>query len=523
MHPRFLTALACLGLLAACGGGTGAPSAQVTGKVATVNGLSSAVGGVQVDVVGGGSAVTAPDGTFTVAVPADQPFRLRFSAPSDVAGAPHADVSESGDDTPDETDLDGSDVAMDGLGSDEPCRVDVEMEDGEVIEVWVDHGEGHLAAESRLLPPDGSGDATARGEAEVRCGDGCCRLEVEAQGLAGPAVYDVVLQQPDGDQEATLGTLETNADGAGHFVAEACEGDPLPFDAASLADLAGAPIVLVGADGTILLQGTLPGDGAQHDDREYPGATWALTPPDGSPEPDARGGAGLRCCEGCCRFVVEVGQIAGLASLEVVLVGADGAETSLGTMEIDEHGMGRLVVEDCSGDTLPFDMQDPASVLSTLLELRAQDGTVVLRGEASEVHEGHHEGDGGDGHHDGAHEGGLAELDPPDGAPYGDARGVVLVGWEDAGFGTLVLEAGGLPTGAALDVRLVPAEGDAVVLGSLEPGPEGGARFALELHAGSLPLGVETPAAWAGLRIEVVDGDGVVLLAGEMPALHAGD
>ncbi len=65
------------------------------------------------------------------------------------------------------------------------------------------------------------------------------------------------VRAPTGDS-ASLGPLLLDTDGQGHFALKTCAGDPLPFGAASLDDLAGWPIAIVDSAGKPLFEGEVP-------------------------------------------------------------------------------------------------------------------------------------------------------------------------------------------------------------------------------------------------------------------------
>ncbi len=130
-------------------------------------------------------------------------------------------------------------------GKDEGEKRDGEKGDGE-------KPEGRVEDFALTAPVDGS---EAKGGGVVKCFPDCCVLIVEIGQVGGPADYDLVLVGPDG-AEAELGQIEVGEKGFGRFAEEFCE--ELPFEADSLASLAGYGVLVLDADGEVVLQGTLP-------------------------------------------------------------------------------------------------------------------------------------------------------------------------------------------------------------------------------------------------------------------------
>ncbi len=208
-------------------------------------------------------------------------FAFASRIPTAWSGAPEEDVEEGKDPTPDAADIDGDEVEIDPLEDGETCEIEVEIEDGKIVECWVERNRKHgdREGEARLLPPDCETECTARGEIELQVEGDCVEVEVEVAGLQGPDVLEILLVADEGS-EVTLGTIDVGEDGRGHFVMEACaKGGELPFDVDDVDTKAGAQVLLVDAAGTVVLEGTLPGGGAQHDDEDHCHGATKLLPP----------------------------------------------------------------------------------------------------------------------------------------------------------------------------------------------------------------------------------------------------
>ncbi|MFV1959203.1 MAG: hypothetical protein ACC662_07295 [Planctomycetota bacterium] len=508
--------------LPACGGGgTGAgaalPQALVLGVVTTRDGPRSTLDAVTVSSsTGTGKAVTDAGGGFALSVPSGTTFRLRFDDPASQPTKMEDDVGETEDDTPDDTDIAGSEVEVRPLEEGEVLEIEVELSDGEVIESWTKSNEGDgegFEGEAKLVPPDGKDDSPARGEVEVECKTTCCRMEVEVEGVGDAAVLEIVLVDADG-QEASLGVVETNAEGEGHFVLELCEGDEMPLGATSLADLAGTRIQVVNGDGVVVLTGLLPGNGAQHDERDHCKAEFDLLPPDAAPEPEAEGEGVVKTGPEGEVLVVEVEEFSATGMLDVALVSPEGDEAAIGEIELGEAGSGRLAVEYADGDARPFDAESLTDLAGYTLRVTDADGVVVLEGILPLPKcEDDEEGD------DDGKEPEVEDfaLTPPDGAANADAEGGGVVK-QFTDCSVLVLEVGHVAAESVFEVVLVdPDSGDEVALDGFDTNADGGGRFVKEFCEG-LPFEAASWADLAGYGVEIANGDGVVVLEGTLPS-----
>jgi hypothetical protein len=544
-----LLALVCAaGPLGGCGGGAGGvagpvPDAVVLGKVVSVDGSTAQLHGVQVATSDGSSqATTDGAGTFRLEVRSGERLRIRFDDPN-TASASDRDVEEGEDDTPDGSDIDGDEVEIEELGEGETCEIEVELRDGEVVEAWVNRNREdgpHFEAQARLVPPEDADNQDARGEVEIECGASCCRAEIEVAGLTGPDIVEIVLWHPEGD-EVSLGIIEVNAEGSGHWVAEACwetgegsgdapsDGDggasekgdgenacEVPFGEETLGDLKGVRLLLVDGLGNVVLVGEMPGDGAQHDDEDHCHALTELLPPDGSNEPDAEGVALLKRDDGCEKLVIEVGGFDATALMQVYVEGPEGSEALLGQMELGDKGMGRLYREYCPGDELPFGVESMTALGGNGLILTNGDGVVLLQGEFPTLPaDGDCGEDGDDDHGDDEWRAADGSLAPPDGSPEPDAEGWILVKVRTEAC-LMVIEVGGIAETAALDVVIVHPEGDEAIFGEFAIHEEGGGRFARD-GCDELPFEASTLEDLGGYGVQLVDGEGRVVLAGVVP------
>jgi|GEM_PF-6696705 len=293
-------------LLPACGGGGaagGAGSPQVLGKVTRRTGSEAGLGGVVVTCGNTGEVdVTAMDGSFSFDVPSGETITVTVRDGTIAVTGVDWDCEEGDDDSTDGVDASGDEVELEPLEEGEVVTVEIELENGEIVECWVDddgeHGEEEDGEGECPLLPDPTLAPDARGELEVvRDGD-CVDLEIEVAGLEGAQTLDVVLLTPRGEHQ--LGALEVGAEGTGHFEGRVCiddlpepPGEPIPLPAGvpqELGDLldalppigypeldpfAGSLMLLVNADGAVLFVGFLPGPGKETGDGwSEPGEGW---------------------------------------------------------------------------------------------------------------------------------------------------------------------------------------------------------------------------------------------------------
>jgi hypothetical protein len=264
-----LTLALAAGFAMGCGGGgttTAGPASQVQGKV-TVQSLDGpALGGVDVRCLNdGGVVVTRPDGSFVLTVPSGETLRLRVSDPdaNGVVDLPECD--EEGDESGDKGDFEGDVVEIEALEDGEVCEIEITLADGRVIEAEFGFGEDGFHAEGRLLPAEPGGDDAPVGEIEITLEGACGVLELEAEHLTPGTGLEILLVNPELVTE-TLARAEVTAEGYVHLRLERCEGDTLPFGAATLADLAGYGVVVQDLEGNVLLVGVVPFGLGEHPD-----------------------------------------------------------------------------------------------------------------------------------------------------------------------------------------------------------------------------------------------------------------
>lgn len=287
MRSTILAALAGLACaLPGCGGGgSGGGSLgsalALQGLVTSRDGTTQNLGGVTITCVESGEAVTtALNGRFALDVPKGVVLHLEVDDPAATTDDEDAeDCTESGDGEDDGSDIAGAEVAIEALGEDETCGVELEIVDGKVVDIRVTKEKGSGAGrkesgEGVLRPLEGSG-LEAYGEVEVGAREGCSWAELEVRGLP-VGTYVAVLIAPEDGATETVGELVVREKEA-HFAIESCNGDrPLPFGVASVSLLAGYRIEIRDGLGAVLLAGEVPQVGAddvkEDDDKDDDGS-----------------------------------------------------------------------------------------------------------------------------------------------------------------------------------------------------------------------------------------------------------
>ena len=282
MH-RFIWLVAALLFLplGACGGGS--DSGPGVGSLSAVKGVVASRDGATDDLAGvlvtcretGDMDVTDALGAFDLDVPEGERFHLEFEdrdAPSPKErdhGKEHDEDDETEDPGADGTDIAGDEVEIEALDEDEECEVEVDLEDGEVKEARVRRrnrdGKEERESEGKLDREEGIDEEEAEGEFEIEEGDRCAGIEIEIEGFSGPTELEVWLVNAQG-AEALLGSISIALAGKGHLEVTFCGGDELPFDAASIKDLAGTKVEVYDEDANLVFQGRIPGFACDDDD-----------------------------------------------------------------------------------------------------------------------------------------------------------------------------------------------------------------------------------------------------------------
>ena len=355
-------------------------TAAVDGNLASLDGQSANLDGIAVTVVGeSDEVVTDARGGFRFPVRPGERIRLRFTDRR--AGGSQKSEEDTG------SDIDDDVVEIDPLKDGETCEVEVEIEDGVVVEACVrrededEEKDGAWHGAMRLVPPPDAAASEAGGEVGIVCKADGCRAVIEVFELPGPDLYEAVLDHPE-QGRYSLGLIEVDAEGEGRLVIEHGADDPLPYGVESLEKLVGTKLLVLDGVGNIVLKGLLPGEGPREkdDEHEWVMADGSLTAPTNSPEPDAVGWILLKTKGEATHLVIEVGELEATELLKVLVVNPTGGhEGLLGVFEIEKKGCGRFA-HSGKGD-LPFDATGLGAYQGYEILLVDGEGRVVLAGE----------------------------------------------------------------------------------------------------------------------------------------------
>jgi len=255
-----------------------------------------------------------------------------------------------------------------------------------------------------------------------------------------------------------------------------------------------------------------------------------LLPPDGGPQPEARGSIEVLAAPDRQRFEVEVEAADPTVPLFVFIRSEIGVETSLGTLAT---GNGEIEFDTGEGMALPLGAASVEALAGLSVEVRDAEATLVLAGTVPAPGEGHGDDDGDDdadddedGHGDDDDDDhadrrparGRAALMRADTSPFADASGRVEVERKH-GEEELEIEAEHLDAGTAVEFFLADEGGTMTSVGAAEADDGGEAEIEFETDDGDpLPLGAASVDELAGRRVEVrLAADGTLILFGEVP------
>ncbi|MCI0589765.1 MAG: hypothetical protein L0323_23365, partial [Planctomycetes bacterium] len=272
---------------------------------------------------------------------------------------------------------------------------------------------------------------------------------------------------------------------------------------------------------------------AAHDDGVLSGES-DLLPPEGSPQPDARGEVEVESGLAGQSFEVEVTGAALDVELTAFLDDGTGVLQSIGTLTAEEEE-GVVVLElefdTAAGATLPNGVATVDLLAGLAVEVRDGTSAVVLAGVVPALGTGDDDGEDDDGDDDGDDDDGDDDNDDNDGprargrailmlaesSPFPDAEGEVEVEVE-GDEEELEIEAEHLDAGTAVEFFLADADGNMTSIGTATADEEGEAEIEFETEeGGSLPLGAASVADLAGRRVEVRASDGTLILFGAVP------
>jgi len=396
-----------LALAVACGGSadglSGDPSLQTAaleGYVFEVDGQTADREGVVVRIIETGAVTTTDaEGRFSFdRVPADGvtlDFRTSLSALAHMEGGEQQQNQEQAQNQEHECegDLDCDDDEdhedhphMHGLVAGDRVNVRCSIEDDEVREFFMS-GLDRLRAMAPLLRDEDSPDADVTGKVKIESRDDREKFEIEVEHLDAGDSVNLYMAPPPAEGEdpefVFIANMTANSEGEAEFERDTNDGDNLPFDKESVADLSGY-LIEVRLDDTgepLLLTGEVPelpesagswnepGDGMQQQVRAR--ARVRLT----AHAAGAEGHAEIRRREEnrqCLEMEAEHLQ-PGMQIGFFLETGADTGEFArIGTCQIDSDGECGMEIE----NALPFGLSDVSELVGRQVQVRAMNGDV---------------------------------------------------------------------------------------------------------------------------------------------------
>ena len=334
-------------LLAACGGGSGAPSgggALLKGSVVAVNGQSTNVAGVSVRSAStGASDMSGADGTF------------------DLGSVPG-----------------GIEVLHVHTEHGVEIEIEVEVHDGDEVEIRISVHDDHVdRVNEDHCDDDGSHsenrtrltalEAGLEGHVRVRKDeDGDQGFDIEAENLAAGRLVDMVVIDPTTGAEELLARVTADDHGEAELELRSSDGQRLPFNVADVADLADFRVEVRDAStGLVILEGEVPALGSLPDCGEHASDDDSDDASDDASDDDSDDDSGDDDMSGEAHLVNQ-GLVSGTGEIELRSRPACGEEQ----IEIQVHGT------------------DAVGVLEAWLEDPANPGTLVLVGVLSPEDDG---------------------------------------------------------------------------------------------------------------------------------------
>ncbi|MBI4601000.1 MAG: hypothetical protein HY721_03480 [Planctomycetes bacterium] len=351
------------------------------------------------------------------------------------------------------------------------------------------------AHETALLrAPDGSD--SPRGEA--RLGDG--EIRVRGDRLPGDATFTIWIEGADGALAQAF-SVKTESNGS--------------FEVRQSADEAafrGRRVEVRDAEGAIELEGSFPGEPAVS---EVGAGTSSLTPPAGSLLPGASGRIKAKAEAGRHALEVKVRGLAPNVVYAVCVIDGTGAVEPIGKITTTGDGNGALEIDTHDGGALPFGASGIGELAGLALQVKAEDGTVLLEGRIPSLGQVEVEEDEAEVELD---------LERPEGGPDDDIEGDVRIETERGGDDKVrvrIKDADPLASYTATvhrpDLSVSPAR---ETIAELTTDAEGEAEVERRGKA-VLPLGAAALSELGGVVIEVLDSEGRLVLSGTIPQVGA--
>ncbi len=343
-----------------------------------------------------------------------------------------------------------------------------------------------------LRAPDGA--AQPRGEARI--GDG--EIRVRGDGLARDISLGIWIAGADG---ALAQAFSTSTESNGSFDVRESVEDPSSFS--------GRAVEVRNADGAAILAGSFPRTSASS---ELGSGAGELTPPAGAANTTASGRIKVKASEGRHSIEVKVRGLQVHGVYTVCVVNAAGESEAIGKITGKGSGNGALKVDTGDGGSLPFGAAGIAELVGLLVNVKAEDGTVVLEGKIPALGQR-------DDHPAEAEQEVEFDLARPAGSPDADIQGDVNIE-EEIGSDDKVrirIKENGDPNATYTVTAHLPS--DAPVLEEIATvvTDSRGRGETLRRGKGVFPLGAKSLSELGGVIVQVLDAEGRVVLSGVIP------
>ncbi len=247
--------------------------------------------------------------------------------------------------------------------------------------------------ESPLTRPNGAPDADAHGRIRVEHrSNGREKLNVEIEDVADATSFELWMEN-DSAVLTLVGSFTSQGAGEQEIEFDPHDGDPLPFNAPTVASLEGRDVE-VQSGGIAYLSGSVPalgsnGGGDDNGGGGGGGGGWdkarsSLTRPAGAPDPDAHGKIETRrrASNARQRFQVEIEDVPASGVVFSAFVDDGGGTlTNVGALVPHEDaGEFELELDTGDGAQLPFGVADVDDLAGRAVEIRGDDALTYLVG-----------------------------------------------------------------------------------------------------------------------------------------------
>ena len=345
---------------------------------------------------------------------------------------------------------------------------------------------------AQLRAPDGS--ESPRGEARI----GGDEIRVRGDGLERGEAITIWIAGPDG---ILVQSFETTIESNGSFDVRDEVDDSSTF--------AGRALEVRGPDGAVRLVGSFP---KVAEDVEAGTGVGELTPPEGVTDSAASGRIKVKARDGRHSIEIKVRGLQYYAVYTVFVLNGAGESEAIGKITGKGSGNGALKIDTEDGGSLPFGAAGIADLVGFPVQVKSEDGTVVLEGKIPAL------GDK-DNHPEEAEQEVEFDLARPAGSGDADIEGDVNIE-EEIGSDDKIrvrIKDGGDPNAVYLVTAHRPTEAPALEEIARITVDSRGRGETLRRGSGVFPLGARSLSELGGVVIQISTLSGSVVLSGAIP------